>query len=146
MSLAHMLEAVRGKVARVSEDGVEVQLSKPRRTFRADVLLGPWMSPPTEGDAVLVALPSEPEHHPVVLGVIAARLPTTVEPVAPPDAQETRIRNRKVVVEAGEELVLQCGAGIIRITRDGKIIVRGEHVLSRARGTNRIKGGSVAIN
>jgi hypothetical protein len=56
------------------------------------------------------------------------------------------IEGRTVRIEAGDELTLQCGAASITIVRDGRVIIRGEHVLTRARGTNRIKGGSVAIN
>ena len=51
-----------------------------------------------------------------------------------------------VVIEADEELLLRVGESSIKISRDGKVVIRGEHVLTRAKGTNRIKGGSVAIN
>jgi hypothetical protein len=57
-----------------------------------------------------------------------------------------KLESRDIVVEAGDTLTLKCGEASIQITRDGKIVIRGEHILSRAKGTQRIKGGSVAIN
>ena len=32
------------------------------------------------------------------------------------------------------------------IVKDGKVVIRGVELLSRARSNNRIKGGSVSIN
>ena len=58
----------------------------------------------------------------------------------------TVIEDREVVLRAGSGLRIECGAGTIEIREDGKIVVKGEHLLSRARATNRIKGGSVGIN
>lgn len=60
----------------------------------------------------------------------------------------------RAVVDDGEELVIdakkkirfQCGKGSITITSDGKIILRGTHLLSRSSGPLRIKGGHVEIN
>ncbi len=47
---------------------------------------------------------------------------------------------------AQKEIVLRCGEASITLTRAGKVIIRGEYLLSRSTGTNRIKGGSVQIN
>jgi Domain of unknown function (DUF6484) len=51
-----------------------------------------------------------------------------------------------VVIEAEKQIVLRCGKASITLTRAGKIVLRGEYVLSRASGVNRIQGGSVQIN
>ena len=56
------------------------------------------------------------------------------------------IQAQQIILQADQELTLRCGSGSIRIQEDGKVIIRGEHVLNSARGTNRIKGGSVGIN
>ena len=45
-----------------------------------------------------------------------------------------------------KEIVLECGEGSITIRKDGKIVIKGTHLLSRAAGVNRIKGGQVNIN
>lgn len=52
----------------------------------------------------------------------------------------------KVVVEAAESLELRCGEASITLRADGKIQVRGVDVTTRARRTQRIRGGTVLIN
>lgn len=56
------------------------------------------------------------------------------------------VDGRRVELEAADELVLRCGEASIVLTRDGRITIRGHYVETRARGTNRIRGGSVQIN
>ncbi|QDV45640.1 hypothetical protein Enr13x_55190 [Stieleria neptunia] len=51
-----------------------------------------------------------------------------------------------VVVEAGKSLSLRCGETTIKITKEGKILIKGVDILARAKRTHRIKGGTVAIN
>lgn len=52
----------------------------------------------------------------------------------------------QVTLTADKEIVLQCGKSSITLTKAGKIIIRGEYLLSRSTGVNKIKGGSVQIN
>lgn len=49
-------------------------------------------------------------------------------------------------LDARDELVLRCGKSSITLRANGKIVVRGTYVETRADGTNRIKGGTVKIN
>jgi hypothetical protein len=52
----------------------------------------------------------------------------------------------RLVVSAGEQIVLRCGKASITLTRDGKVIIRGAYVSNHSSGVLRIKGGSVQIN
>jgi hypothetical protein len=100
-----------------------------------------------EGDEVLVLVQRDGQSEGVVLGRIAPAAP--LEDAPGRESGATRVgsqRERRVVIEADEELILRVGESSIRIARDGKVVIRGQHVLTRAKGTNRIKGGSVAIN
>lgn len=47
---------------------------------------------------------------------------------------------------AAESLSLRCGPGQVAMRADGRVMVRGEDVLLRAAGTQRIRAGTVAIN
>lgn len=49
-------------------------------------------------------------------------------------------------VSAENELLLRCGKSSILLRKDGKIVIKGENILSRARMTNKVKGGSVQLN
>ncbi len=59
---------------------------------------------------------------------------------------ETVVDGKRIVLDGREEIVLRCGKGSITLRKDGKIVVKGTHIVSRATGMNRIKGGSVAVN
>lgn len=52
----------------------------------------------------------------------------------------------RFVVTAEREIELRCGEASITLTRAGKVLIKGEYVLTRAKGLNRIKGGAVSIN
>jgi hypothetical protein len=72
---------------------------------------------------------------PIVLGVI--------RPLRDVDAV---VDGRRVSVTARESITLKCGDASITLNRDGKIVIRGAHVVSHASGVNRIRGGSVELN
>lgn len=50
------------------------------------------------------------------------------------------------VIQADESLTLRCGESSIDLRADGKVMIKGDDVLVRARGTQRIRAGSVSIN
>lgn len=52
----------------------------------------------------------------------------------------------RLVVSASQGLVLRCGKASITLSADGRIVVRGTHVVSHSSGVNRIKGSSVQVN
>lgn len=53
---------------------------------------------------------------------------------------------RELILEGKEKVVLRCGAASITLTEAGKIILRGEHLVSRSCGVNRILGASIQMN
>lgn len=86
------------------------------------------------GDRLLVQPPAA-DAPGVVLGRIGRyRAP---QPAAVPE---------RVVIEAGQSLVLKCGEAAVELRADGKLAIRGEDILLRAQRTQRIKAGTVSIN
>jgi hypothetical protein len=78
---------------------------------------------------------------PIIIGCIQpAQQPEGERPV------DVRLNGERLVFTAGKEIVLRCGKSSITLTRAGKVLIRGEYLLSRSSGVNRIKGGSVQIN
>ncbi len=51
-----------------------------------------------------------------------------------------------IQIAANSSLKLTCGSGSIEMRSDGKILTRGMDVVSLAKQSQRIKGGSVQIN
>lgn len=60
--------------------------------------------------------------------------------------QEVTVDGKRISFNALEEVVLRCGKASITLTSEGRVIIRGAHVVSRSTGANKIKGGSVQIN
>jgi hypothetical protein len=80
---------------------------------------------------------------PVIMGL--------VQPVAVVEAKMERpadalVDGDRLVLTARREIVLRCGDASLTLTADGKVLVRGHSILSRATDVHRIKGGSVHIN
>lgn len=79
----------------------------------------------------------------VVLGPVVAELPlgqnepATPEPLPRPDT---------LSFDAERSITLRCGKSSIQLLADGNVLIRGSYVLSRASGTNRIRGGNIQIN
>jgi hypothetical protein len=78
-------------------------------------------------DVVLLFENGDPKK-PIVMGVLRR-----------PEEPQT------IVLTAAESIVLKCGQSSVTLS-DGKVVVRGLHVVTHAAGVNRIRGGSVQIN
>jgi hypothetical protein len=83
------------------------------------------------GDRVLVLTADDPEQKGCVLGRIGL--------YRKPD-------RKHITLDADEELSIRCGEGSIVIRKNGKILVKGMEIVSHAKGTNRIRGGSIQLN
>ena len=57
-----------------------------------------------------------------------------------------KISAEELDLEAAAALTLTCGKASITLHRDGKVVIRGVDVVSRASGTNRIRGGTIELN
>lgn len=93
------------------------------------------------GRAVVLLFEEDDPERPIIVGVV--RLPS---PAAGAGRTEVVLDGERLVFNAEREIVLRCGAASITLTRAGKVLIRGEYVLSRSAGVNRIQGGSVQIN
>jgi len=93
------------------------------------------------GDAgvpVVVAYEQESPGRLIIIGRVLERA-VAADPIA-------RVDGARIVVRAEEELELRCGDASIVLTKAGKVLVKGNYVLTRSRGANRIKGAYVDIN
>jgi len=81
---------------------------------------------------------------PIVIGIVRDSLrhgqaDLVAETVC--DVDETRL-----VLSARREVVLRCGDASITLTHSGKVIIKGNYIVSRSSGYNKIKGAAVDIN
>jgi hypothetical protein len=68
----------------------------------------------------------------------------TARPAAP--VIEADVDGARVRICARDEVVIACGPASITLRRNGRVVIRGTHVETRAAGTNRIRGGQVRVN
>lgn len=106
------------------------------------------ITPGDKGREVLLAFASGSNHHPIILGIVQERCKKDAPTVAlPKEAVEALIMDGdRICFEARREIVLKCGQGSVTLRKDGKIVIKGTEILSRSKGTNRIKGAAVSIN
>jgi hypothetical protein len=95
-----------------------------------------------EQHAVLLLFEEGDPGRPIVVGLLRDEVPAEV----PEPKLEVEADGRRVELEAADELVLRCGQASIVLRRNGRVVIRGTYVETRAKGVNRIKGGSVLIN
>lgn len=84
-----------------------------------------------QGDQLLCLPPSDQEP-----GIVLGRIGKYQKPQP----------QKHMTIEASERLTLKCGEASVELRNDGKAMVKGEDVLLRAKGTQRIRAASVAIN
>lgn len=124
---------VRVTLASIAADGTLWVADAAGQRFPCDLLqagVGALQLAP--GDA-LFAQPPDGSQRGVVLGRIVRYAGAAAAPA-------------NVRLEATESLSLKCGDASIELRADGKLMVKGDDVLVKARGTQRIKAGSVNIN
>jgi len=136
-----------GRVAALESDGsvrVDAGDGTSLRCDRLTVTEGPPLRLDV-GDMVLVWTASRSAEPSVVLGRVGPSSAPAPEPRTPDTPDATTVPD-ELVIEAGRSLTLRVGDGSITIRADGRILIKGRDLVSHAQRTNRIRGGSVAIN
>lgn len=124
-----------GRVVRIDGGAVHVAFAgAPAQEVAARSLVAVTHS--DNGRAAALSFEQADPHRPIVLGLIWQGAPTVSVDALP----------EKQMIVAEHELTLRCGEASITLTCDGKVLVRGAYVSTHAKGTNRIKGGSVRMN
>jgi hypothetical protein len=128
-----------GRVAALLDEAVLVACGPGGAIVACDVLELPAVGvrPLAEGDTVLVVVPEEGDGRGVVLGRVLRPGTRGAGEGGPPE---------ELLLEAKKGLTLRVGEGSITLREDGKVLIRGRDLVSHAKRTNRIRGGTVSIN
>jgi hypothetical protein len=94
-------------------------------------------------DAVLMFEAGDPAR-PIIVGCLRHAGDRSLPEL--PGQVEVDTDGERLVISAKQGLVLRCGKASVTLSPEGKIAIRGTHVVSHASGVNRIKGGSVQLN
>jgi hypothetical protein len=93
----------------------------------------------SRGDTVLLVFDQGDPTRPIIIGIVRDRF----EKYFP---QRLKMAAKEILLEGAEEVSLRCGESSLTLRKDGKAVLKGREVLSRASRTNRIKGATVQIN
>jgi hypothetical protein len=96
--------------------------------------------------SVLLTFEQGDECRPIIVGTM--KPVPKLDPMlpAPGDPILVKVDGERLEISARDEIVLRCGESSITLRRNGRVVIKGAYVETRARGTNRIKGGNVLIN
>jgi hypothetical protein len=101
------------------------------------------------GSQVLIVCENGDPEQAILIGVVAkmeASCDAAHAASADAPRRSARIDGESVVLEAESEIVLRCGKGSLTLTADGRIVLKGVEITSRALRQHKIKGGTVNIN
>lgn len=98
------------------------------------------------GNQVLIVFEEGDVFRPIIIGVIQDSQWRKPPISSPEDPLNIQVDDERVEITAEREIVLKCGDASITLTRAGKIIIKGNYILSRATGYNKIKGSVIDIN
>lgn len=102
------------------------------------------------GREVLLTFENNDPQCPIIVDTMYSLIDEITEPATTlleaEEAQEIIVDGKRISFVAEEEIVLKCGKASITLTKAGKILIKGEYVLSHSSGENRLRGGSVSIN
>jgi hypothetical protein len=104
------------------------------------------------GRRVLLVFENGDPDYPIIVGVLENLIDDMValeiesSEAGPQEKPEVLVDGKKITFQAEQEIVLKCGKGSITLTNEGKIIIKGTDIVSRATNTNKIKGSSVELN
>ena len=97
---------------------------------------------------VLLVFEDNDVRYPVIVGLVADSINEARRSAE--DARnllaELIVDGRSLKISAQDEISLACGKSRITLRKDGKIVLRGTDVISRASASNRIRGARVKIN
>jgi hypothetical protein len=103
-----------------------------------------------ENRRVLLAFDNSDPSLPIIVGIIQDNLVdndlSAQENLPAGSLLEIAFDGKTVALRASEEILLRCGTSSITLRKDGKIILKGTQIVSRASRTHKIKGAQVMIN
>jgi pSer/pThr/pTyr-binding forkhead associated (FHA) protein len=93
------------------------------------------------GQRAALTYPQGHADRPIIVGIV--QRPATCSAISLDNIVE---REGCVKITAEEEVELSCGEASLKLTKSGRIVLRGTYILSRSTGTNSIKGAAIQID
>ena len=97
---------------------------------------------------VLLAFEDNDPKLPIIIGLIRDNAVDNAKKITvmKDDVEDILIDRKKMMFNAEKEIELRCGKSSLIMKKDGRIVIKGIQLVSRASGVNKIKGAAVRIN
>lgn len=99
---------------------------------------------------VLLVFENSNPRLPIITGFVHetlySRSDEALLPMQHSDPKELIVDRKRIVLNAYEQVVIRCGKCSINLQKNGKTIIKGMQITSRASRSNKIRGASVNIN
>ena len=142
-----------GRIIEVTADGrvmVDFPENRGRRPVESRfVSLGssPFDNKSLVGTPVLIVFEDANPRLPIILGPVFERTSDASQALGGRAiAKQSEPDGGSAILEAREEVLLRCGESSLSMRKDGRIVLKGRTIVSRASRTNKIRGASVTIN
>ena len=87
---------------------------------------------------------------PIIAGFVHETLYSNNDEVSfslhPSDPKELIVDKKRILFNAYEEVVIRCGKCSINMQKNGKVVMKGVQITTRASQANKIRGATVKIN
>ncbi|MCU6177043.1 hypothetical protein [Citrobacter cronae] len=62
------------------------------------------------------------------------------------ETDEKTVMPEELIFTAQQKITLSCGKSRITLYPNGKVVIKGEYILSDSEGVNRMSGGRIEVN
>ncbi|MGG5835783.1 hypothetical protein [Huaxiibacter chinensis] len=62
------------------------------------------------------------------------------------ETDEKQVIPEELIFTAQQKVTLNCGKSSITLYSNGKVVIKGEYILSDSEGVNRLSGGRIEVN
>lgn len=143
------IEGVRiGRISAIKQDG-QILIDYQDNSFgqlKARTVID--VAPKDAEKSVLLVFENNDPQLPVIIGFVRdkAAQADSGTVLEKRDLKDVLVDGKRLVFDAEKEIELRCGKSSLIMTKDGRIVIKGDKLLSRAREINKIKGAAVRIN
>jgi hypothetical protein len=106
--------------------------------------------PNKESQPIVLIFENGNPRFPIIAGFVHDTLYSKNEdmilPIHPSEPKELIVDKERILLNARQEVVIRCGKCSINLQKNGKAIIKGVQIVSRASRSNKIRGANVTIN
>jgi Domain of unknown function (DUF6484) len=153
LSASDLVAVCIGRIVEITADGrvlVDFPENRGRRPVESRFVAlasSPLDDRSLAGTSVLIVFEDANPRLPIILGPVSERISAGAQaPGRRAIVKQSEPDGSSAILEAKEEVLLRCGESSLSMRKDGKIVLKGRTIVSRASRANKIRGASVAIN